>query len=97
MRVTKNKLKAEYGALSGTVQAANSTGGTPKKNRSTASASVSPASSMGKKRGRQEKDTATGDAAVESPTKKARNSTESNGDGGEGMVMAEQNEEDELI
>jgi len=96
MRVTKNKLKSEYGALSGTVQAANSNGGTPKKNPITASASVTPASSMGKKRGRQEKDATTGEAEDESPTKKARNRTESKGDGVEGMAMAEQNE-DELI
>jgi len=39
MRVTKNKLKAEYGALSGGVQAQNA--GTPKKNGGGSAASAS--------------------------------------------------------
>lgn len=78
MRVTKNKLKSEYGALGGGLQSANA--GTPKKNGSV-SAGGTPVPST-KKRGRKPKEAAApageadgegeDDDVEESPTKKTK-------------------------
>lgn len=84
MRVTKNKLKTEYGALSGSVQSSNNAGTPSKKGgaNGTKSASGTPGATLGpsgKKRGRKGVSAAEGtvhgeveDDAEESPTKKGR-------------------------
>lgn len=99
LRVTKKKLKAEYGAVSITMRASNSNAGTPKKNANSASLGMTPAPSTGKKRGRKAEDVAIGDVKVEdeSPTKKARNGATSIWDDSDCAIMAGEVDEDELI
>ncbi|KAK3715569.1 hypothetical protein LTR37_007057 [Vermiconidia calcicola] len=80
MRVTKNKLKAEYGALSGSVATANAATGPPSKAKAVAGTAATPGS---RKRGRKAQ--AEVDDEDESPSKKATKSEERKGGGSNGV------------
>ncbi|KAK5125223.1 hypothetical protein LTR85_000899 [Meristemomyces frigidus] len=104
MRVTKNKLKAEYGALGGGLQSANGAGTPKKSGGSSASASTTPAPST-KKRGRKPKvaaadpDAEGEDDVEESPTKKTKKAEKMCGGkvNGAAAVKAEPVVEDEEV